>query len=235
MNIGKRIKLARKDRGLSQPALAQLCGWQSQSRISHYETGAREPSYTDAEKIAVALSVPTEWLLAGGGLLDSGVVPRSRRTPHRGMLNQPPSSNFMSFVATPPPPKIQRKVPLISWTTAGDWGEVVDRFIPNDAEDWVVTTAKVDDKAFALHIHGDSMEPAIPNGSIIIVDPNRDPKNNSIVVVRQNHNTEATCKRLVIDGGRKYLQPDNQRYPIMEMLTDAVIVGVVRQVIRDLE
>jgi len=78
------------------------------------------------------------------------------------------------------------------------------------------------------------MEPAIPDGSIIIVDPNRDPQNGQIVVVRQNHDSEATVKRLVIDGGYSYLKPDNPRYPIMQMADDAVFCGVAIEVTKSL-
>jgi len=126
-------------------------------------------------------------------------------------------------------------VPLISWTTAGNWAEVVDNFAPGDAEDWIVTTARVGPHAFALRIRGDSMTPLIPDGAIVIVDPDTDAKHRSIVIVRQNHDTEATCKRLIYDAAQPYLQPENPRYPVMQMSPDAKIVGVVRQVITDLE
>lgn len=95
------------------------------------------------------------------------------------------------------------------------------------------TTADVGDRAFALRIKGDSMEPLIPDGYIIVVDPDARAEHGSIVVVRQNSN-EATCKRLIYDGGVPYLKPENTRYPIMEMAQDAVVCGVVRQVILDL-
>lgn len=50
----KRYRLAAK---ISQPQLAKLCGWDSQSRISNYETGTRDPSTNDLKKIANALKI----------------------------------------------------------------------------------------------------------------------------------------------------------------------------------
>ena len=132
-------------------------------------------------------------------------------------------------------PPILGRVPLVSTTTAGNWAEIVDNFEPGDAEDWVVSTAKVGPRAYALRIQGDSMTPTIPDGAIVIVDPDTQAKHRSIVIVRQNHDTEATCKRLIYDGTQPYLQPENPRYPVMQMGPDAVISGVVRQVITDLE
>lgn len=124
---------------------------------------------------------------------------------------------------------------MISWTRAGHWLEVVDILAPGVAEDWIPTTARVGKRAYALRIRGDSMEPTIPENAIVIVDPDTEALPGKIVIVRQNSNTEATIKRLVQDGGRYYLKPDNHRYPILEMEQDAEICGVVRQVTLDLE
>ena len=134
-------------------------------------------------------------------------------------------------------PPIRARVPLISWTTAGNWGEVVDNFAPGDAEDWIATTAKVGPHAFALRIRGESMAPTIPDGAIVIVDPDAEPRHRSIVIVRQNHDSEATCKRLIYEGDRPMIRPDNPAYvgQVAPLADDARIVGVVRQVVVDLE
>ena len=134
-------------------------------------------------------------------------------------------------------PDIRGRIPLISWTTAGDWGEVVDNFQPGDAEDWIATTAKVGPHAFALRIRGESMMPTIPDGAIVIVDPDSEPHHRSIVIVRQNQDSEATCKRLIYEGDTPMIRPDNPAYAnqIAPLAPDARIVGVVRQVVVDLE
>lgn len=111
----------------------------------------------------------------------------------------------------------------------------MDNFAPGDAEDWVITTSKVGPHAFALRIIGDSMAPTIQDGALVIVDPDAQYRHRSVVIVRQNGDSEATCKRLVQEGSRWFLHPDNERYPIMEMSPDAKVVGVVRQVVMDLE
>lgn len=65
MKIGERIKQARAEASLSQPQLAQLCGWDSQSRISQYETGKNEPGLDDIKRVAEALGVSFGWLASG--------------------------------------------------------------------------------------------------------------------------------------------------------------------------
>jgi SOS-response transcriptional repressor LexA len=122
-----------------------------------------------------------------------------------------------------------KPVPLISSVAAGNWKDIGDNYDPKDEQDWVLSTATTSENAFALRIQGDSMEPDIKDNEIVIVDPLRIAEHNSIVIVIQNGNTEATCKQLVIDGGKRYLKPINPRYPIMEMQADARLCGVVVQ------
>lgn len=132
-------------------------------------------------------------------------------------------------------PIIRNLLPQISWVQAGRWNEVYDPLQPGEYEALVPVTKKMSPRSFALRVTGDSMEPLFPEGSIIAVDPERQAKHKSYVVVRQNGNFEVTFKQLVIDGGRSYLKPVNPRYPIMDLGPDAVICGVVRQMLLDFD
>lgn len=127
---------------------------------------------------------------------------------------------------------LRRKVPLISLVAAGNWSESVDNFQPGNADEWIATTIQVKQHTYALRVQGDSMEPRFPNGAIIIVEPEDEARNGSYVIVRQN-GSEATFKQLIYDGGQAYLKPLNDRYPIMQMRPDAVICGVVKQMVMD--
>lgn len=57
-----RLRLAREKRGLSQGKLADKSGLQP-SAISHFETGARKPSFDNLKHLADALNVTTDYLL----------------------------------------------------------------------------------------------------------------------------------------------------------------------------
>lgn len=125
------------------------------------------------------------------------------------------------------------RVPLISWVQAGHWSEIVANFPPGNAEEWVNTTARVGEHAFALRVNGDSMEPLIQEGSVVTVDPDVIPTNGCIVVARLA-GSEATLKRLVIDGPRTYLAPENPKYPMIPVDGELAIVGVAVKVELDL-
>lgn len=58
----ERLRAAREKRDLSQGDLATRTGLQA-SAISHFETGARKPSFDNLRRLADALDVTTDYLL----------------------------------------------------------------------------------------------------------------------------------------------------------------------------
>ena len=217
----ERLVRARKAAGLKPVEVALRAGVK-QPTYSAWESGEiKSLKAVNQYRVCKALGITEEWLMYG-------------KEPMRRTEARQEAAVSAWEVGTASNIPIRGEVPLISFTQAGNWTEVVDPFQPGVSDHWVKTTARVSMRAYALRIRGDSMEPAISDGAIIIVDPERDPENGQVVVVRQNHDTEATVKRLVVDGGHRYLKPDNPRYPIMQMADDAVFCGVAVQVVKDL-
>ena len=60
--FSERLRAAREKRGLKQGDLAGRAGLQA-SAISHFETGARKPSFDNLRRLADALEVTTDYLL----------------------------------------------------------------------------------------------------------------------------------------------------------------------------
>jgi len=145
---------------------------------------------------------------------------------HVGWLDVDHSSSSLN---TGFAPVIGGKVPVISWAQAAEFTDG----IVWETNEYVNTWAPVQRYTFALHVLDDRMEPAIPQGSIIVVEPQLGAAPNDYVIVRDAgaEHAEATCKQLVRDGNDLYLKPRNERYPI-KPLGDAQIVGVVREVIQ---
>lgn len=208
-----RLRIALVGAGLTKGALARASKVSPPTVTDWLNGKIKELKAENAERICRELNINLKWLLYGRG-------------PMRPSDSRPQTTIAEDGVTYGP--NLSCRVPLISWTTAGHWGEVVDNFNPGDAEEWVPSPANVGDQSFALRIRGDSMEPTISDGDVVIVDPDADAEHNKIVIVRQNGDSEATCKRLICDGSKTYLRPDNPRYPVMEMREDAVIVGVVK-------
>lgn len=68
MELGSRLKAARKAAGYSQSKLAELCGWDAPSRLANYEQGTREPTLADLRLIASKINHPEysfPWIALG--------------------------------------------------------------------------------------------------------------------------------------------------------------------------
>lgn len=201
MSIGNRIKKARKRAGITQPELAKKCGWESQSRISMYERGVREPSYSDLRSLSRALGASIHWLLDGQA--EISVKPNDKAP--------------------------TQMVPLINWVQAGSWQEVSLQCLNESEWEYVSTGLNAGPRSFALVVRGDSMEPEFIEGTQIIVDPDYEANNGSFIVALLDNDQSATFKQLIMDAGRSYLKPLNPRYPIIEINAPITICGVVRE------
>lgn len=159
MTLGERIRAARKARGLSQPALARLCGWDSQSRISQYETDNREPQLDDLKKIARALGVPIESLVTGTNEIPH-VSSRLRLTIKKPGVEEGPDVGPYAMV------------PVVGTAQLGPDGYWVAMEYPVGHGDGSLDVPTRDHQAYALRVKGDSMAPAIRDGWYVVVEPN---------------------------------------------------------------
>lgn len=216
MKIGERIRTVRERLGLSQSDIARKLGIRPQS-VQAWESGSTSPRRSYIPGLCEILGVSKQWLEFG---LEIESVPTSSE---KGSNIAPTTIQFRP-----------KSVPVISWVQAGQWNEVFDNHPVGQGEDQVTSTVKVGPHAFALKVRGDSMEPEFPDGSIIIVEPDREARHGSYVVVRLKEEMEATFKQLILDGDRKYLKPLNPRYPILEVNgKKATISGVVVQMVKE--
>jgi SOS-response transcriptional repressor LexA len=78
------------------------------------------------------------------------------------------------------------------------------------------------------------MEPKIPDGAIVIIDPARPYQHGSIVLAKRTGDQQATLKQLWYDGAVPKLRPLNPRYAILDMPADTRIIGVAVRLELDL-
>jgi len=226
MDVMDRINQRMADLKIKQIDIVNFTG-AGKSLVNQWTNGKTVPGKKYLLKLCGLLQCDPEWLLEGKQTSKFGLNYISIHESNAGYKNVTSG------------PDVLRYVPLISTVQAGQWSEVIDIFQPNDAEEWRETTARVGSRAFALRVVSDSMvnpngSPSIPEDAIVIVDPDIEANNGSIVVARLDSATEATLKKLVIDGPRKFLVPLNPKYPTTEMSDDYTIVGVVKKVEMDL-
>ena len=87
------------------------------------------------------------------------------------------------------------------------------------------------ENAFWLRVVGNSMSSSsgnsFPEGFLILVAPDIEPRPGQYVVARMIDSNEATFKQLVRDAGELYLKPLNPSYPTKAIDNTWEIVGTV--------
>jgi len=187
---------------MTQAELAEKVG-ASQQAIEQLEGGkTKRPRYLP--ELAQALGVSIDWLLNG--------------SPHAN-------------VAYVGPNEPKGKYPLISWISAGAWSEACEPYDLKDISEWYETDTNILGDGFWLRVEGDSMTSpvgqSVPEGHVVLVDTGREAKNGSLVVAKMVDANEATFKKLIIDGGNKYLKGLNPSWPMVPINGNCKIIGVV--------
>ncbi|ELZ9359009.1 TPA: LexA family protein [Citrobacter freundii] len=201
--VGQRIKALRRITKTSQKELGKFCGV-SDVAVGYWEKDINVPGGESLAKLAKYFNTSIDYILYG--------------------------TEFEGNLITK-----MRRIPVISWVQAGQFTECKAAEVFSEVDKWVETSLRIGDSSFALEVKGDSMTnpnglPTIPEGATVIVDPDAEPFNGKIVVARLDGTSEATVKKLVIDGPQKFLVPLNPRYPNISINGNCLIIGVVKGV-----
>lgn len=234
MEIGEAVKLVRKKRKLSQNALAaKMDTYYDSTNMSRFERGDQGISQDKLSNIADILGVSVSILYAiaetNGKLLEDR--PETLESEKVTVVHS--AGGWDNNVHAGPP--IRARLPVINSVQAGRWTNIRQEVIDETTE-WVETTAKVSPISFGLRVEGDSMTNpnnkfSIPEGAIVVVDPEQEAQNGTVVVFRRKGEDEATLKQLKKDGGKQYLKPLNPQYPMLELDDNCVLIGKCIEVI----
>ncbi len=232
MKLGEAVRLLRKYRGMTLSEVANLMSDYDAGNLSKFERSELGMKPHNIDELAQTLGVNTSTLYAiaetNGKILEEA--------PEK-LLQDYNVVTFMNNATVGP--KLTGKVPLISSVQAGNWMQIKEEVLSCEATEWIHTAEKVSEKAFALKIQGDSMtnpysRHSLPEGVLIVVDPEVIPVNRSIVVVRNDDDDSALVKQLVIEGSTKYLKPLNPQYPIIQMDDSCILVGTAINAVTEL-
>lgn len=204
--FGRRLAEARKKCGMTQQQLANALDVHV-TTIAKIETGTRKPSFELLLKMAQVLNVSMDYLL---GFVDHP---------------QEQSKNAQIY-----PEEEFKEIPVYNGARAGNEGTYPDGSTIID----YVRISKDIPGEFGVKVFGDSMEPEIYDGDIVIVNPNLAYTNGDriVVVLGDPYFIEpaAVVKIYREQNDIKYLQSLNERYaPII--LADNVCVHFVGKVV----
>lgn len=209
-----RLKYALNHAGIKEHGAAAMLSRLLQvtpKAVSKWMNNESVPRIDKVQVIAKRTGVRSEWLQYG-----------------EGEVLQRDSTNIAPAYA-----RDDSSYPVISWVQAGEWKEVVDIMDIGCVLEWESSDSTTSSRSFWLKVVGDSMTApsglSIPEGHLILVDPDGVAENGSLVVAKLIHADMATFKKLVIDAGKKYLKPLNPNYRTIEVNGNCQIIGVIRE------
>ncbi|XBX05273.1 S24 family peptidase [Enterocloster clostridioformis] len=198
-NTGDLIKKLRTDNGMTLEELGDKVGV-GKSTVRKWENGMIANMKRDKiAKIAKVFGVSPSYLLGW----DNNVGPITNGT--------------------------KQKRPGISINVLGR----VAAGVPIEAIEDVIDTEEISDEMasggyfFGLQIHGDSMEPKMSEGDVVIVRQQNDAESGEIVIAMVNGD-EATCKRLRKYDGGIMLLSNNPKYEPMIFTSEDIVNKPVR-------
>ncbi|MGL4725742.1 MAG: LexA family protein [Scandinavium sp.] len=120
--------------------------------------------------------------------------------------------------------------PVLSRALVGPWYEASESFSVQDVDQWLYSDARILGKAFWFKVDEDSMTAptglSISEGTFVLFDTGREPVNHSLVMARLSGTSEATFKKLVIDGGKSWLRGLNPQWPFTPIDSTCQMFGV---------
>ncbi len=213
--------LRRKDLKLTQSDLAEALGV-SQAAVSHYLNGENPLNTRVAAIFSKMLRAPVS---AFSPRL-AKQIDETRLAAEAGAATE--TSHNVEYIGQP---KLSFSYPVVSWVAAGSWAEATEPYPTGFSDKYELSDYEAKGVAFWLEVKGDSMTSlsgvSIPEGMLILVDTEEDARHGKLVVAKLTDSNEATFKKLVEDGGQRYLKPLNPAYPMLAINGNCKIIGVV--------
>lgn len=213
--IGRRIAEARKDKGLTMKALANLTEDLKQSRINNWECGIRTPGPQEIKQLAKVLDVSPAFLMC---LTDEKQNKKnSDLCTFVPLLDHKQACNAEEFIKAIRDNKVTDQI----------------TFIPVNSE----LAAQLGKYTFALKMLDSSMIQEIRIDDIQIVDPSASPKPGDYVVVKIKDKSDAIIcqyKQLSYTSSEFELLTLNDTWPNIRAneATQVKIIGKIIQNIR---
>ena len=227
-SLPERLKRLRKEKGLTQAALAKIAGVSSPA-VTQWEGGTTAPKTTPAEKMAIHFGLPISFF--SSDVAESYVQSNMAKYGQQSLHIPLPIDTTASSIPI-------RTIPVLTWVQAGHWTPTIPI---TDAEitEWLPWYPHCGKNGFALIVSGESMLPKFEPDDRIYVNPDCEVdylRTGDLIIVSCEDDSAATFKRLVVETDGMHLEALNPKYSEKTMkLTegcrlDGKVVGMHRYI-----
>ncbi|MFU8927527.1 LexA family protein [Acinetobacter puyangensis] len=127
---------------------------------------------------------------------------------------------------------VGRPVPVISWVAAGSFSGIETVLRDVEVDEYLPPNNECGKNGYGLIVTGNSMLPKFEPEDRLYVNPDfqvSDLKTNDLVIVSCAGDSEATFKKITIEGESKFLEPLNPNWPekIIKMTEGCRLMGKV--------
>lgn len=212
LDLYKNIKKFRIEQHLTQEKLAEKTGYSDKSMIAKIEKGLIDLPQSKIEQFAEALNVTPAYLM-GWDIVD----------PTNEMAKYLAAQNNLVEMRDFYEEKLKGKTSTILAPVLGR----VAAGVPIEMITDILDTEELDPKDFpegdyfGLVINGNSMEPKISEGDVVIVRQQDDVESGQIAIVTINGD-DATCKKVMKYGSNLRLVSFNPNYEPMQFSAEDV-------------
>ncbi|EOC0699971.1 helix-turn-helix domain-containing protein [Salmonella enterica subsp. enterica serovar Kokomlemle] len=208
--MGSRIRERRTELGLTQKDVA-LGVNRSIGAVTQWEADMTKPNGQNLMKLTKVLNCRAEWLLAGKG---------------------DRSNHLLSSITTD-----GKAIPVYDWHTYPYVDDGYPHASPNPPKEFVVTSAAISGRAFALRVMDDETismpRLSIPLGSLLIVDedyPDLSDIIGKLLIIRHKNVQLLSVKKIVFDGVDYLLQPTNPTFSTIKLDVNLEIIGIIKEI-----
>ena len=211
------VKAKMSELKITQEKLAERLGM-SQGGVGHWLSKRRQPSIEDMNRVLQEL---------GLGFLEVALVIRE---PAASRDEEGEDDGYELSLADKYNPYF--RYPVSDWRTLCEVREERPVY-SKSKERYELTDYHARGAAFWLVVVGDAMTApsglSIAQDMLILVDPAVEAVPGKLVIARWPDSAEATFRKLIEEGGQRYLVPLNPTYPKTLYTDECQIIGVVMQ------
>lgn len=219
MNFGSRLKQWRRKNKLNQEKACAVIGIKFRT-YQNYELNLSPPGF-EALKQMLDAGININWLISGLG--DMSLTPHNHIAEQANLYESNSKQNEFALI------------PFYDIEASAGHGSLIDNEQPVSdmafRKDWLKSKGLLADKCALIKCRGDSMEPTISDGDLLLIDTRVDSIQDDTIYIIQT-DSHLIVKRIQqgLDGSITIIS-DNKRYRDQiinpDMLKEVNIVGVL--------